>query len=277
MPQRGFHCIVDFVDVPYQSCVDCAATEGRCQFTASLLRGMADQARQRDDSAISVTSLTGCVRQSYLKATGDYYQRPDYQYWAYRGTLGHTLAERGAGPETVSERRFERALALPSGKSLPIVGHPDEIVPGRSLLVDYKTTDRPPRTPSPQHVAQLNCYRWLVAPEYEIDRLGIVYLTMRGVRKVAVPVWPDGQAERFLVERAASLAYARETGQWPAMTEDTWMCAYCPVAEPCASGPTANVPEGPDQVADDSGLAGDALAAAQELAASAPGSVGPSA
>ena len=213
MPQQGFHCIVDFEDVTFEACIECAATLGRCQLTASLLRGMADQARQRnvdDDAraraaarrrhacwscrwsatwtttsrttertrsacwkdpailapaaipALSVTALTGCVRQAFLKTTEPYYQRPDQQYWSYRGTLGHLLAERGAGPDIVAERRFDRALLLPSGRRVTITGKPDEIDPARGLLIDYKTTDRAPRQLSPLHIAQLNVYRWLV-------------------------------------------------------------------------------------------------------------------
>src|SRR5690349_4558923 len=229
VPQHGFHCIVDFEDVSFDSCITCAATQGRCQFTASILRGMADQARARDEGRgtrgerelvevglapperldlpdepaavgasipkLSVTTLVGCTRQAYLKATEPYYQRPDQQYWAYRGTLGHGLVERGAGEGTVAERRFERDLILPNGRLVTITGQPDEIDPARGLLLDYKTTDRAPRTLSPMHIAQLNVYRWLVAPHYPIDRLGIVYLTMRETKKVAVPIWPDGQVE----------------------------------------------------------------------------------
>jgi CRISPR/Cas system-associated exonuclease Cas4 (RecB family) len=248
VPQQGFHCIVDFEDVSFEGCVECAATLGRCQLTASLLRGMADQARARnsDDDArardaapipvLSVTALTGCVRQAYLKATEPYYQRPDQQYWSYRGTLGHLLAERGAGPDIIAERRFERELLLPSGRLVTITGKPDEIDPDRNLLIDYKTTDRAPRQISPLHVAQLNVYRWLVTPYHQIDRLGIVYLTMKGVQKASVPIWPDRQAERFLQERAGALAEAYSGGDWPALTEDRWMCNYCPVTAACERG-----------------------------------------
>lgn len=273
MPQQGFHCIVDLEDVSFEACIDCAATRGRCQMTASLLRGMAGQARERnaDDAArlgaargggtllalpivhersagvadvgpaeaippLSVTALTGCVRQAFLKSTEPYYQRPDQQYWSYRGTLGHLLAERGAGPGIVAERRFERALRLPSGRRVTITGKPDEIDPARGLLIDYKTTDRAARQASPLHIAQLNVYRWLVAPEYEIERLGIVYLTMKGVQKAAVPCWPEGQAERFLQERAGALAEAYAGGAWPALTEDRWMCNFCPVTAACERG-----------------------------------------
>jgi CRISPR/Cas system-associated exonuclease Cas4 (RecB family) len=187
--------------------------------------------------ALSVTALTGCVRQAYLKTTEPYYQRPDQQYWAYRGTLGHLLAERGAGPGTIAEQRFERELRLPSGRAVTITGRPDEIDPARALLIDYKTTDRAPRQPSPQHIAQLNAYRWLVAPSYQIDRLGIVYLTMKGVQKASVPIWPDGQVERLLAERAGALAEAYAGGGWPELTEDRWMCGFCPVAAACERGP----------------------------------------
>lgn len=286
MPQQGFHCIVDLEDVSFEACIECAATVGRCQLTASLLRGMADQARARnaeDDTrvrtargtgtllalpmlhevvadlargdadatailgasedppsaaipALSVTALTGCVRQAFLKTTEPFYQRPDQQYWSYRGTLGHLLAERGAGPGIVAEQRFERELRLPSGRLVTITGKPDEIDPSRGLLIDYKTTDRAPRQPSPLHIAQLNVYRWLVAPAHEIERLGIVYLTMKGVQKASVPIWPDGQAERFLQERAGALAEAYVGGEWPALTDDRWMCNYCPVTVACERG-----------------------------------------
>jgi hypothetical protein len=282
VPQQGFHCIVDLEDVSFEACVECAATLGRCQLTASLLRGMADQARARnadDDArvstargngtllalpmlhdlgadvadetplleeaggpvpaaipALSVTALTGCVRQAFLKTTEPYYQRPDQQYWSYRGTLGHLLAERGAGPGIIAEQRFERELRLPSGRRVTITGKPDEVDPSRGLLVDYKTTDRAPRQLSPLHIAQLNVYRWLVAPAHAIERLGIVYLTMKGVQKASVPLWPDGQAERFLQERAGALAEAYVGGDWPALTEDRWMCNYCPVTAACERG-----------------------------------------
>jgi CRISPR/Cas system-associated exonuclease Cas4 (RecB family) len=284
VPQQGFHCIVDFEDVSFDSCISCAETQGRCQFTASILRGMAAQSRSRDEGRVassewraasgqaagerepagvgqappekpgeskdggaladaddvipklSVTALVGCTRQAYLKATEPYYQRPDQQYWAYRGTLGHVLVERGAGEGIVAEQRFDRDLHLPNGRRVTITGQPDEIDPARSLLLDYKTTDRAPRTLSPMHIAQLNVYRWLVAPRYQIEKLGIVYLTMRETKKVAVPIWPDGQVERFLAERAGPLAEAYSGGAWPDLTEDTWLCRYCPVAAVCEAG-----------------------------------------
>ena len=263
------------MDVSYQACVECAATKGRCQFTASLLRGMAAQSggRQPDEpGSASVTSLTGCARQTFLKGAEDFYQRPDEQYWAYRGTIGHTMVEQGAGEDVLAEQQFARELRLPSGRTLRITGRPDEIVPERKLLVEYKTTDRPPKTPSFQHIAQLNAYRWLVTPEHPIERLGIVYLTMRGVQKASVPIWPDEQVERFLAERAAELVQARETGEWPAMTVDTWMCTYCPVAKACQRGPV--VEASPADASDSYVAVGDAaeplVRSADVVAASGP-------
>ena len=182
---------------------------------------------------LSVTSLVGCVRQAYLKATVPYFQRPDHQYWAYRGTLGHLLTERGAGAEVIAEQRFERELHLANGHTITITGHRTRSIRPGKLLLDYKTTDRAPKTLSPMHIAQLNVYRWLVAPHYEIERLGIVYLTMRETKKASAPIWPEGEVERYLAERAGALAEAYASGTWPEMTEDTWLCSYCPVAEAC--------------------------------------------
>ena len=81
-----------------------------------------------------------------------------------------------------------------------------------------------------------------MAPEYEIDRLGIVYLTMKGVQKAAVPIWPDGQVERLLQERAGALADAHAGGAWPELPEDRWMCSYCPVQAACERGPAGHLP-----------------------------------
>jgi CRISPR/Cas system-associated exonuclease Cas4 (RecB family) len=219
------------------------ASQARSRATSRGVLEAADPALQHavagaaaTTPTISVTDLTGCVRQAYLKATEPYYQRPDQQYWAYRGTLAHLLAEQGAGPGIVAERRFVRELELPNGTVVPISGQPDEIDPSRGLLIDYKTTDRAPRQPSPLHIAQLNAYRWLVSPEHEIERLGIVYLTMKGVTKASVPIWPEGQVERLLRERASALVEAYAGGEWPEMTEDRWMCGYCPVAAACERG-----------------------------------------
>ena len=180
-----------------------------------------EEAEEAPSEAIplSVTALTGCVRQAFLKSTEPYYQRP-ISSTGRIGTLGHLLAERGPG--VVAERRFERELRLPSGGRVTITGKPDEIDPSRGLLIDYKTTDRAPRQPSPLHVAQLNVYRWLVSPEYAIERLGIVYLTMKGVQKAAVPLWPEagravppgalGRPGRGVPRRRLA-----------ALTEDRWM------------------------------------------------------
>lgn len=246
MPQKGFHCIVDFVDLPFDRCIDCAATLGRCQFTASILRGMARRAQEHEGGGLSVTALVGCVRRSFLEQRCDYYQRPDHQYWTYRGLVGHVMMELGAGDGEVCERPFQRELSLPTGRTLTVYGQPDVVIPSRRLLLDYKTVDRAPRRPSELHIAQLNAYRWLVAPEYTVDRLGLVYLTMRDVKKVAVPVWPLEQTERYLATRAGLLAHALETDEWPPMTEDSWLCHHCPVASICARGPEYP-PEEPDE------------------------------
>jgi hypothetical protein len=65
---------------------------------------------------------------------------------------------------------------------------------------------------------------------------------MKGVQKASVPIWPSGQVERLLQERAGALAEAYSGGAWPDLTEDRWMCKYCPVAGACERGPADRLP-----------------------------------
>ena len=174
------------------------------------------------DSALSVTALTGCVRQAFLKSTEPYYQRPDQQYWSYRGTLGHLLAER-AGRRGAALRARAAAAERPAGHDHPVAGRDRPVARAADRLQD----DGRPRQPSPLHVAQLNVYRWLVSPEYAIERLGIRGL-MKGVQKAAVPLWPEGRPSGS--SRSAA-PWPRRTSAAPGRPDRGSLdVAFCPVA-----------------------------------------------
>ena len=226
-PMRGFICDLDRrTPVDSAECVACAAAPfpprgRRCRFTASILEAMVEADGARRDAGISATGLVGCLRQTYLSITTEYYQHPIRLMPALRGQLFHALFERAERPGLVRERRFAREI-----DGVVVTGQPDEIDPSRRLLVDYKTKPRLPDAVSEAHVAQLNVYRWIVADGYDlatgepvnlaIDQLGIVFVTMHELTKRAVPLWDLAETEAWVRPRARALRAALDGGDWPA-------------------------------------------------------------
>lgn len=225
-PLRGFICDLDgTTPVPHEECVACAAASEpprgrRCRFTASILQAMVQADAARGCAGISATGLVGCLRQTYLTLATDFYQHPIRLFPALRGQLFHALFERAAADGLVRERRFARRI-----DGILITGQPDEIDPARRLMVDYKTKPYlPPDVPA-EYVAQLNVYRWIVADgfdlhtgepvSYAVDRLGIVFVTMRELTKRDVPVWSYEETAAWIRPRAAAIQRALDGGPWP--------------------------------------------------------------
>lgn len=250
MPIRGFLCEITSEPVACDDCVACAAAAvpprgRRCQFTPAILRGIAyhNVSDKRVNAGISVTGLTGCLRKAFLTATVDFYDWPHRLWPATRGSMMHSAFSSVQDGGVVAEHRFALETC-----GVRWTGQPDEIVPERKLIVDYKTKHEAPTEPDPTHVAQLNLYRYLVThggidletgqPSYlEIDTLGIVYVTMSALRKVKVPVWSDEQTEAYLNPRLSALAEALAGGQWPLRgftPEVDRLCIdWCPVRSHC--------------------------------------------
>ena len=214
-----------------------------CQATSAILRGIAGQNETRKDAGISVTNLTGCLRASFFNHTLDYHWYPSRLWPAYRGTLGHLLVERSQHPEHICERRFARELA---GHIL--TGQPDEYNPRRKLLIDYKTKREFPNYPTQGYVEQLNGYALILAKgydvksneevAYEVEQLGLVFLTMDGYCKIPVPLWELNHSEDLLGERLLQLAGALSGGPLPPRLSNSPknhpLCsAWCPHLQAC--------------------------------------------
>lgn len=277
MPLARIRCVVDHQETTPAACVACAsaltAPKGRrCQFTASILRGMYDGSG-REDAGVSASALTGCTRQTVLQALYPYTGAPERMWPAYRGTLGHDLVQRHPDPRCTVEVRYRRRYGPHPTEWL--TGKMDEVDPPMGLVRDYKTGSKPP---DPDEVRlggwkadwvwQLNCYRWILADgeradtgepiKLDVSRLGIVYLHADAVHKYSVPVLPLDQIERFVRERAPAIQYAldrkrdydgiedpqaRELAMdgvpWPTRAYDpdrSKLCLeWCPVRDLCLS------------------------------------------
>ena len=227
MPLAHIRCVVDRSEETPAGCVACAealtAPKGRrCQFTASILRGMYDSSG-RADAGVSATSLTGCPRQTVLQALYPYTADPERLWPAFRGTLGHDLVQRHPDPGCTVEVRYRRRYGPKPGEWL--TGQMDEVDPRMRLVRDYKTGSKPPDPDDVRlggfkesWVWQLNLYRWILAAGERMDtgepvrldvtRLGIVYLHADAVYKYTVPVLPLPEVEAFVLKTAPTIQYA---------------------------------------------------------------------
>ncbi len=226
MPIIGFDCPFKG-KVSFEFCLADAATHRQpCQFSYPILRGMVRN-EQKERDGIHVTSLLNCLRKVALDQRHQLYVSPEQTYWAFRGQLAHAIVELAQTDNAVAERTFTREI-----EGITIVGTPDVIYPDRSLLVDYKTTAMTPKKgPYPQHVLQVNIYRWLVQEHFRINRLEIVYMDMKTTARCNVRLMSLSEVEEFIAPRARQLKDALAGGELPPQVgeEGRWQCwGYCP-------------------------------------------------
>lgn len=217
--------------VSFDECIACAqTTENECHFTAPIIKAMISK-EQEEREGITVTQLSGCLRESYLSYKHDYYADLEHLYFAFRGELAHLIIERYQEPGAVVEQRFYREY-----NGIKISGKPDVILPDKKLIRDYKTAKEVPRFSYPyrNHSQQLNLYAWLVP--FEIERLQVVYLDMKGVKICEAPRWKKSETEALLNRKLPILDDAFNHGIVPAADFDNWQCnGWCNVKSLCRS------------------------------------------
>ena len=229
---KGFRCPDGKGELPFDDCLVCAASHGNgCQFDYPILSAM--QRNIREEEGISVSSLLNCLKKVILEIRNDVYLDPEQLYYAFRGQLFHTVIAQAQNDGAVTEQRFERTVA-----GITLSGHPDVIYPEKGKLVDYKSTKRIPKnnTPYANHGTQVNLYRYLVAPQYEIDHLEIVYFDMSTVKRVEVEVMETKQLMGWLIPRLKKLSVALDGGKLPdrVNSDGVWQCdGYCPFTSLC--------------------------------------------
>jgi len=194
-------------------------------YTYPIVMGII-QMLARDTTHVHVSDLTSCLRRSYLQRITDLYPSLKRMYWLFRGALAHQLVENTREPFSLTEVRFQRRV-----DGVTVVGRPDKIVPNRRELYDYKTTKRITlkKLPYGEHTRQVNIYRWLVEPHFQIDRLFLVYLDMSRCASLEVPI---EDVEEYVTDRARTLQGAMGSGTVP-VAEPSWLCDYCEVTDEC--------------------------------------------
>jgi hypothetical protein len=242
---QGFICEDDGRPVSFDECLACAAQEHPCTFPYAMLAWLVKDAREPHDS-ISVTALTGCVRQAFLKRNRPYHERPSRRRALAFGTLLHDELARHVHAGALSEL----ALKVTTPEGVAVTGRADLAINGnRNVLADYKTAAKvmPSKLPYGSHEVQLNLYRYMLArnesgPRMATDRLVVYYIDLSGPGKehngivpFELPVWDDARAAEFLRSRARALHAALNGGALPPKIarEDAWLCRYCPVSTAC--------------------------------------------
>lgn len=209
--------------------------------------------KQRPDAS-SVTQLLGCPRNVYLEATHEFAVSPEDNFPTFRGEIIHGILAPTAADDERSETRIEREW-----RGVTLSGAPDSLrvirigEANRTLLRDWKSTKKLPMYDSAytNHQQQINLYRWMLDLDPHTTDLEIVYVSMEGIKVIALKrggtnrygrkmpdqVWSNQQVEDFLDEKLLVLNAQKKYGTPVAYDkvpiEDLWQCPYCPVRDIC--------------------------------------------
>jgi CRISPR/Cas system-associated exonuclease Cas4 (RecB family) len=251
---------------PFKHCT-MHASKGSCKYPLHLIKYMSRNEGLREDVSYSVTSIIGCPRRQILQKTEDYYEDPDKSTARFVGDAVHEFAHAlNLGEEGyVGEKRVHLDIEL-EGHVFHFSGKADQRW-FKSKVVDLKRTERPPTNgPYPDHIAQVNCYAWMLWESLgeDITTGSITYITGKQHITYPVPIWTEEEQRDFILRRLREyLPYLKE-GTLPPVLSPTvstlksgrvqikrdWHCDWCPVRFQCdkratsdAGGISPNDPE----------------------------------
>ena len=222
----------------FNECITCSRSPDHCDYTPEILGAIRSGLRTTVSTDLSVTRILGEPRQRIIETKYKYRVLPRRNWVALRGTIIHAVLERGAHKSAMTEVSDFRNLHI-NGEELPLWGKCDLLVPIAKLICDYKSVARIPSADNPKsygtHDLQLNAYRWLWTPHYEIDKLRLVYLDMQDVRRVKVELMPLDEVENTLIQKASAFLKPLRAGVIPSdeYSSKKWQCRYCDVSDIC--------------------------------------------
>lgn len=231
----------------------------RSHFPIQLFVAMGANKEERKDAGVSATTLTGCAREFALAQEHEYYEKPDWYWDRFWGTVVHLGMEHYSpwGPnDPVSEEvRYRKAITVEvDGVELIIyvTGKSDHAHHGEELILDYKSVPLSavnlPTRPKPYHTEQVNVYAWLLwggtdmktgeIVHHRVTKGGIQFLDKRGASKAPVEIWPLEQTEAWIRERVPLIARWQRTGELPPVLPNMrgkrhWKCSFCAVRTIC--------------------------------------------
>jgi len=117
---------------------------------------------------ISVTGLLGCMRQTFLERSIDYYLEPAKSWWKLRGKIVHSLLEGSQGiSDWYTEIEYKYLIGDFDGVQYWLRGTIDVLRPLAQKILDYKTMGDKGLVSlkfglKKDHIMQFNMYRFLV-------------------------------------------------------------------------------------------------------------------
>ncbi len=158
------------------------AVSGKCDCTPRFLLDSIINVVRRDyhkGTIITPTTILGCLRETWLERSCDYYATADQLYYSWRGSLIHNILERPNLPHWISEKRYKKQIP---GTDIIIEGTIDGYDELDCILWDIKTIGDKGMSyiikdgAKEEHIQQLNIYRWMCP--FKIEAMRIIYLSM---------------------------------------------------------------------------------------------------
>jgi hypothetical protein len=231
MPCIGVECDIRKENVSFFECSVC----DKCnKFPDLLKRKFLFPSIRSGTPRISVTMLTSCPKQSYLKMKKDYYMG---RTGIIAMNIGSALHEYLEGVSDISEK-FIR-WTTPEGHEC--VGYLDALSVTKRILYELKTTPHgwPIRDygAKDQHILQIQLYATILKKMHGVDLHGLklIYVGLGDKDCMEIDV-PFEDKSDFLNQKTNMLQKHRDENtvpkgepMWP-----EWECVYCPFSEDCA-------------------------------------------
>jgi len=230
MPCIGIDCDIRKEKVSFFECSIC----DRCnKFPSLLKKKFLFPSIRSGKPRVSVSYLTSCPRQAYLKMTKNFYMG---RSGIIATNIGSALHEYLKGISDISEK-FIR-WTTPEGHEC--VGYLDALSISKRILYELKTTahgwnirDYGAKN---QHILQLNIYATILKKMHGVDlhALKLVYIGLGDKDCIEIDV-PFEDKTDFINQKTTLLKKHIDDGtipkgepMWP-----EWECGYCPFSDDC--------------------------------------------
>jgi hypothetical protein len=238
LPLIGILC-PDKSKVSFDHCLD--GCQNRCTpypIAYSIIK--AESENFHKGNVITATSIIGCIRNTYLTRTIEYYDRFANLWYSFRGGAIHSSLEVLKGDiRWLIEKRFEGKIA-----GIPISGQIDAYDRVNSHLYDYKSSmDKnveyiKNNGAKKEHSLQVSIYRQLMRQDgIEIMGASVVYLSMQEIYPCTdIIIYGDDTVNKYVDKYGGILYNAFNNGKCPPAPDPkpTYLCVgYCPVYDIC--------------------------------------------
>jgi len=223
---------------------DCIACDHPCcdiEIREALFAHNSNQDPTHVGTSISVTSLIGCLRSTYLERVTDYAAPPMSQWYSLRGELIHKLVEHPDRDDPDTLRRSEMSclsLFKTGTDEIPISGRIDSYklkFLKHGTLKDWKSIGDNGMQfivyegAKEDHIWQTNIYAWLLRRNgFRVDHIEIAYLSLMAIVKTGQEIlWHEylAAAPSKTGKRKRMVSIPTLVKEYPSGRKK-WACVY---------------------------------------------------